>query len=302
MNDDTIELSASAGDTGAVPPPERARACPSCGAFNVTHREMCRRCGVDLETGHRLPWPEPDPDPAAAAAALIDRPHPRRWLLAVVAVLVGAGLLLLGLYLAEVGPFADGPSVPDAEFAAARYADEPSSLLLTDVATMTTRPPDGDRTFIAAHMVDDTPETAWRSDGLQDGVDPDVPLEIVDLILAEPAWVDHLLIRNGDQFDLEAYEREGRARQVRATFDGGRSYLLHLLDEGRGQQIVELPEPALTTMVRLEVLDVFPGSDSDGIGISDLELRGWPALEGDVVLARERADALPADAPRPVMP
>jgi hypothetical protein len=214
------------------------------------------------------------------------------------AIVVAGGLVLLGLVLAEVGPFAEGPSVPDARFTAAVYPDEPETLIISEVATMTTRPPEGARTFIGAHLVDDTPDTAWRSNGLQDQLFDGDPLEMLDLFLAEPAWIDHLLIRNGDQADLRAYEEEGRLRQVRLTFDGGTSYLLNLLDEGRGQQVIELPEPALTTIVRLEVLDVFPGSESDGVAISDLDLGGWRTTEVDAELAEERAEALPATAPR----
>ena len=297
MSDETTEMPAAVA-SDREPAPERARVCPSCGAFNVTEREICRLCAADLLSGDPLPWPHPDPDPEVAAEHLGERPHPRRWLFAAAAVLVATGALLLGMVIAGLGPFADGPSVPDADFSAEAYAGEPVALGLSDIATMTTRPPEGDRTFVAARMVDDTPETAWRSDELQEQLVSDDPLEIIDLFLVEPAWVEEILIRNGDQFDLQAYEEEGRPRQVRVTFDGGKSYLLNLLDEGRGQQSIDLPEPHLTTMVRFEIVDVFPGSQSDGIGISDLEIRGWRATDVDAELAGERADALPATAPR----
>lgn len=302
MSDETTELPKAGTPVGSRVelPPERARVCSSCGAFNVTEREVCRVCAVDLATGEALPWPHPDPDPEIAASYPGERPHPRRWLLAAAAVLVVAGLLLLGMVIAGIGPFADGPSVPDASFASEAYPDDPVDLGLSDIATMTTHPPEGDRTYVAARMVDDTPETAWRSDGFQDQDVSDDPLEIIDLFLAEPAWVDEILIRNGDQRDLAAYEQEGRPRHVRVTFDGGTSYLLNLLDEGRGQQSIELPEPALTTMVRFEVDEVFEGSEDDGVAISDLGLTGWEATDADAELAQERADALPATAPRHV--
>ncbi len=299
MSDDTTEMSVpTVSDHSADSLAERARVCPSCGAFNVTRREVCRRCAVDLETGATLPWPEPDPDPATVATPLIERPHPRRWLWALASVLVVSGIVLLGLVLAQVGPFADGPSVPEAAFDPQRYTDDPATVTITDIATVSTRPPDEDRSYVAVRMVDDDPATAWRSDGLQDQLSEDDPLEIIDLILEEPAWVDEVLLRNGDQIDLAAYEEEGRLRQVRAVFDGGVAYLLNLLDDGRGQQAIELPAPVLTTMVRFEVLDIFPGSERDGVSVSDLELVGWIALPGDEELARERADALPADVPR----
>lgn len=298
MSDETSELPVAVGigTSDQEPPPERARACPSCGAFNVAEREVCRRCAVDLVTGDALPWPTPDPDPMASAT-LREPPNPRRWWYALAAIVVGAAALLMAFMIAEIGPFSDGPSVPDAAFAPALYQDEPAHLTLTDIATVSTRPPEGQRTFVAAHMVDDTAETAWRSAALEEEVAGDA-LEIIDLILEEPAWIDRVLIRNGDQLDLDAYEEEGRLREVRMVLDGGTIYRLNLLDEGRGQQVIELPEPHLTTMVRFEVLDYFAGSESDGIAISDLEVAGWPAVGPDARLAAERADALPADAPR----
>jgi hypothetical protein len=298
VSDETTELPVAVGAHASTEAsaPERARVCPSCGAFNVAEREVCRRCAVDLTSGDGLPWPTPDPDPRAAAI-LRDQPHPRRWLYALAAIFVAAVALLLGFRIAEVGPFSDGPSVPDARYEPSLYSDEPSHLVLSDIATVTTLSPESQRTFVAAHMVDDTAETAWRSDPLDGAVVADA-LEIVDLILEEPAWVDRVLIRNGDQLDLEAYEQEGRLREVRMVLDGGVMYRLNLLDEGRGQQVIELPEPRLTTMVRLEVLDYFPGSESDGVAVSDLELAGWPAVGPDERLAVRRAEALPADAPR----
>lgn len=302
MSDETTELPQQTRATRPIEPeeaPERARVCPACGVFNVLARHVCRVCGVDLATGAALPWPEPDPDPETAGTALHERPHPRRWLLALAAVLAAAGLVLIGLVIAGVGPFGDPTSVPSASFDAEVYAEDPARLRVSDIATVSVRPPDGERTYVGSHVVDDTPETAWRSDGLQDQTTEDDPLEIVDLVLDEPGWVDELLIRNGDQLDLEAYEEDGRVRLLRATFDGGTRYLLNLLDEGRGQQTIELPEPELTTMVRLEVLDLFPGSESDGVAISDLEVRGWVAEGEDLELASERAEAWPATAPRP---
>jgi hypothetical protein len=297
VSDETTELPAAVGtDTSELQPSERARVCPSCGAFNAVEREVCRRCAVDLATGGSLPWPSPEPDPRASAT-LREGPHPRRWFFALAAIVGAAAALLLAFMIAEIGPFSDGPSVPDASYEPALYQDEPAHLALTDIATVTTRPPEGERTFVAAHMVDDTAETAWRSATLEGEVAGDA-LEIIDLILEEPAWIDRVLIRNGDQLDLEAYEREGRLREVRMVLDGGTIYRLNLLDEGRGQQVIELPEPHLTTMVRFEVLDYFPGSESDGIAISDLDVAGWPAAGPDARLAARRADALPADAPR----
>lgn len=302
MSDETTDLtrSAPAAPSAGPEPPDRARVCPNCGVFNVLSRHVCRACGSDLMTGEALPWPDPNPRPSPASPVFEDRPHPRRWWFAIAAVLAAIAILVLGLIRAELGPFSDPETAPAIEFPADVYTAEPDELLLSDIATISVHPAEDSRDFVASNLVDGASDTAWLSDGLQDPLLDDDPLEIIDLVLSEPAWIDHLTIRNGDQFDLDSYERTGRAKLLRATFDGGSRYLLALLDEGRGLQSVELPQPQLTTMVRLEVLELFPGTDSDGVAITNLDLYGWIAEGDDPTLARERAAAFPADAPRMV--
>jgi hypothetical protein len=248
-------------------------------------------------TGEPLPWP--DPDPEVQVSQLITAPNPRRWWLPVAAILAATGLLLLGLVIAEVGPFASTAAVPEAPFTPDRYDGDPQDLLLSDIATVSTLPPRDGRSFEAARMVDDDPTTAWRSDGLLEPDEANGPREIVDLFLTEPGWITAIVLRNGDQVDLRAYEEVARLRRVRAIADGGEVVMLNLLDDGRGQQILELPEPLLSTMLRLEVEEVFPGAEGTGVAVSDLELRGWTATGDDLQLASERADVQPATAPLP---
>jgi hypothetical protein len=57
---------------------------------------------------------------------------------------------------------------------------------------------------------------------------------------------------------------------------------------------VELPEPALTTSVRIEVVDTVGGRGGAAAAISRIDLRGWPADEADGQLAEQRADVRPA--------
>lgn len=301
MNDDTQTQDTVVGDDGPERPSARrtARACPACGIFNPSTREVCRDCGADVVTGASLPWPEPDPDPAVQVSQVVVAPSPRRWWLPVAAILAAAGLLLLGLVIAEVGPFAPTAAVPPAPFIPDRYAGETQDLLLSDIATVSTLPPRDGRSFEAARMVDDDPETAWRSDGLMEPEEVNGAREIIDLFLTEPGWISAVVLRNGDQRDLRAYEEVARLRQVRAVADGGEVIVLNLLDDGRGRQIVELPEPVLSTVLRLEVIEVFPGADGNGVAVSDLELRGWTATGDDVSLAAERAEAQPATDPLP---
>jgi hypothetical protein len=209
--------------------------------------------------------------------------------IAPIAIVCVAAMILAGLWVAEVGPFVSEPELPSAQFAADRYAmeDDPEHLVLSDIATVTTRPPVGERTFPVEQMVDTDPNTAWHSDpsALPGGVD-----EKVDLFLEEPAWISQLVINNGDHVDATAYEATGRIQRAALVMDGDVRVEIALLDLGRETQAVTLPEPVLTTTVRLEVIDVLPGSDFDGLAISDLELRGWVADPTDADIAVRRAD------------
>ncbi len=302
MNDETRTQDTDVGGDGGAdqerPSPARtARGCPACGSFNPSEREVCRACGADVVTGDPLPWPDPDPD--VQVSQVVTEPNPHRWWLPVAAILAAAGLLLLGLVVAGLGPFASTPTVPDAAFDADRYEGDTQDLLLSDIATVSTVPPRDGRSFEAAQMVDDDPETAWRSDGFLEPGEANGPLEIVDLFLAEPGWISEIVLRNGDQSDLGTYAEVARLRQVRAIADGGEVVLLNLLDDGRGRQIVELPDPVLSTMLRLEVMEVFPGTDGNGVAVSDVEVRGWTAIGDDPALAAERAEIQPATAPLP---
>lgn len=263
--------------------------CPACALLNPPARELCLRCGVDLETGERLPVPKPSygdgpSDPVGLAPAA-----KRAWWIAPLAIVVVAGGLLAGLWVAEIGPFASEPELPSASFAAERYpVDEtPQHLDLSDVATVTTRPPDGARTFPVEHIVDADPDTAWYSapEELPQGVD-----EKIDLFLEEPAWVTQLVINNGDHADADTYEQAGRLQRALLVMDGDVHVELALLDLGREPQAISLPEPVLTTTVRLELREVLPGSGVDGVAVSDLELRGWPADATDSDIAVRRAD------------
>jgi hypothetical protein len=262
------------------------RSCPSCGAPNSPRRELCGRCGADLETGGTLPRssgrsPERAPDEPLGEYA------GRRWLPTVFGLVLVAGLIVLGLGLAGLGPFAQQVGMPSAEFDPTAYPDDAEGLLLSDIAARTTLESRGDEDFSAAQMVDDDPDTAWNSDGsqLEHGVG-----EVVDLFLAEPAWVERVVVTNGFQRDSDTYAANARLKRAAITFDGGERIVTNLLDLGLERQAVELPEPLLTTTIRIEVLETFPGDTHPDLAVSDLELQGWTALGDDAEVAGERAE------------
>jgi ribosomal protein L32 len=296
----TVLPKASTGDratTTARPggPAATATRCPNCGTDNATERELCSRCGVDLATGEQLPTiASVDAGELESASGGISRRIVLLWAVAVLAVLAVVGAVVLGLYLAQVGPFAD-PDAPldPVDFSAGAYPGDPELLPLESIASVTARSPEGGRSFTPEHLVDGDPDTAWHGDpaALPAGV-----TEKIDLMLDGPAWVTTVVVGNGDQLDPDAYQDTARLSRAVLHLDGGLAYELVLLDLGLELQAVELPEPVLTTAVRLELLESV-GDDAVGPALSRIDLRGFVADVEDAALAEERADQRPAAGP-----
>lgn len=277
-------------------PPTRIRAgshgrvCTSCGTINDQRRELCGRCGADLDTGRELPHLAP------RDAGMVPPPTPvvrrrRRWVWPILAILLAAGLAFAGLVLAEVGPFSPQIDLPEAEFDPQIYASEPAGITLSDVAAATILT-DESGSFDPRLLVDDDPDTAWRSDPSQL---PDEVAETLELTPERPIWLAAIELRNGDHASVAAYDRSSRVREALIRVDGGAAVRVELLDAGLEAQRFDLERPLLTTSIRFEVLDAFQG-EQDSLAVSDLEVVGWVATGDDVALAERRAELLPAGA------
>lgn len=298
--DVTGELARVRDDTAAVAvlpaTPEGSTLCRACSAENASDRLICGACGVDLDTGETGLAVEPVPVEMTIPASSGRRStrHRSRWgmlVLVIVAALAVVGGVVGALAVLGVGPFASGEQVPDVEFVPGRYTDEPQTLVLTDVATLTMRPPEGELTFTPERMVDGDPFTSWHQDA---SALPENTTEKVDLFLEEPAWVTAIVLANGDHLEPEAYAAAARIQQVELIFDGNERVAATLLDQGLEPQIVELSEPALTTTLRIEIISSIPGQDSDDVALSRVELFGHVADGTDVDLAARRAEIRPA--------
>lgn len=289
---DTTTLPTPTGDgTSSV-------ACRACGAPNTARRELCGRCGADLETGVVPPaaedGPAPTPSRRPASAGRGGQPAGglSLWLMAA-GLLALVGAIVLGLSLAGLGPLAEDPSLPEAEFSSEAYGGGAAPLLLSEVAASTTLQEDGGESVDATRMVDGDATTAWVSDGsrFEDGVG-----ETIDLFLAEPSWVERLVIDNGVQRDAESYADHGRIRRAELVVDGGERLSVRLEDLALQRQAIELPEPRLTTTVRLEITETFPGDSSPHLAVSHVGIEGWRARGEDIEVARERAERARASA------
>lgn len=280
-----------ATDPAQRPGEAGGRSCPGCGAINDRRRELCRRCGADLDSGDELPHLAPRDAGFVPPPQPVVRPR-RRWWLPALIIVLAALVALAALVLAGVGPFAASPDVdvPPADFDLARYPDQPQAVTLSDIATATTRPPEDGEAFDALNMVDDTAASTWVSD---DAALPEGVPETIEVVPETAIWLAGIVLRNGDQRDTAAYEATSRLREVVVTVDGGVVLRLRLLDEGLGRQRVDLEEPVLTTAVRIEVADRYRGDVSD-LAMSDLDLLGWTADAEDTEVAARRAQRLPA--------
>lgn len=267
--------------------------------MNLATRELCGRCGADLDTGGQPPRPLPltsAPRAVEDTGTDVGRRPLRTLATVLVAVVVVAALLVGALTLVGLGPFAPGPDVPPVVFEAGQYPGDARQLGLSDIATRTVANDDG---HPPTAMVDGDAATAWRSDGSTTYATNGDPNETIDLILAEPAWISRFVLRTGDQADAESFASAARPRRIRLTFDGGEVALVGLLDVRLQAQEVVLPEPVLTTVVRIDVIEVFDGM-TDEIAIAEVEVQGWSAVGGDVVRAQARAEAEPATGPSSV--
>jgi hypothetical protein len=293
-NETTGELPRVSRDTALVSgqPDMPMRTCQNCGAPNSSRRELCGRCGADLDTGELAARPEPRPyTPPAPDEPEVDRV--RRWLAPILAVLGVIALVLIGLAVAGLGPFDRGPVVADVAFDEQRYTADPERLTLENIATTSALPDQGGESFSPTQMVDDDPSTAWNSDGGGTGPEHGIG-ERIDLLLAEPAWITRVIFANGDQRDPDTYAANARVMRAQLTLDGGITFVINLLDDGIGEQAVEFRQPVLTTSLRIEVLEVFRGDTHPDVAISDLAFEGWPTDDEDATLAEDRASARPA--------
>jgi len=277
---------------GAVAPPAPeprvsgtgVRRCDGCGRDNDARRELCAVCGADLDTGLQL-VPVGGEDVQGRDGKRSAGPAPRTRAVVILASVAAIGAaVLLPLLLLGLGPFVQEERLEPALLLRAGYRGEPGVLVVDTVATTSTASA-SDRDLSALNLIDGDGLTAWV--GLPgDGQDAG---EVIEIVLERPAWVTRIQFRNGDQLSSAAYERSGRLQRGSIVFDGRREHRIDLLDIGRQAQVVELPAPELTTRVTIRVDQVFPGSGSRGVALSEVSLIGWTADSADASLARQRS-------------
>jgi hypothetical protein len=229
--------------------------CPACESANAATRDRCGRCGADLGSTESPARTQP----AARAPEPVDGSDTS----AVVTIaIVLAGLALLGvlatiLSAQGVGIFG-GRGAPPPESPAL----EPVGI--TAVRASSNLPPSGDVTFGPENLVDGDAATAWIHGASGDGAG-----EWIELGLAEAVPVTRILLLNGYQ-QGERFAEYGRVTQLRLVV-GETSLTADVLDVD-GPQAIDLPEPVVTDLVRLEIVGSEAGARYPDAALSGVEV------------------------------
>lgn len=118
----------------------------------------------------------------------------------------------------------------------------------------------------ATNVIDGTMEHAWS-----EGVDGDGIGESITLQMNGACRVSGFDIYAGYQKSSNAYYKNNRPAKIRIMFDQGGSIEVDLADQ-MGKQTVTFASPVETTLIGIEILDVYPGTDYHDTCISEISL------------------------------
>jgi hypothetical protein len=287
--------------------------CAACGIANPVGRTFCQTCGATLATAVVAGaigrgWtglPPPAPTGSATGGQLTTSPVPaaspraRRgipgWVVvvAVLGIVVGAAVVGGSVFLKQATePSAAAVTAPPGSRGSPGVT--PSASSSGPAASISPRPPVkavtltptgatassvvGDRPkFDAAKAIDGDRKTAW-----QEGT-TDEAGQWIEVTFPKLARIDAVLINNGYQVNVAAYQGNRRLRDVRVSVNGGRSITVRLKDDAK-QQRINLGGIADATSVRIEIVSTYPpkktsyaGSPFDDAAVSEIAIVGVPA-------------------------
>lgn len=263
---------------------EQPRRCDACATPVFTARVLCPQCGHDLdEPDAPLVWPLAHPQFVPQQPPVTKR----------IVRLVSVVLLLIALIAVAVVTTRLLKSSEEDLLVMPMAQRELAADTPRDIRAIGTLGASDDAAALsnAQSMVDGDSSTAWFGEAPTLGF---VSREQIMLRLNEPAWVSRLVIANGVHASLGEYDAHGRMRTVELTFDGGITHTATLLDIGRISQQIVLPEPTLTTSLKLTVVGVYPGQELRDVAVSALDVRGYNPTPAQQLLAEQRANDMPA--------
>ncbi|CAN5648707.1 hypothetical protein BH24ACT15_BH24ACT15_07090 [soil metagenome] len=230
--------------------------CDDCGAGNAASRPLCARCGAPLRD--EIPGGDALPDSAhdhgglqaATSGSSAARDVPTVLLsLVILAGLVTAGVLL-SLLSSRVGA-SESPTVPTGV-----------SLQAASASTALDGHP-------ASHAIDGDPATSWTEAAQGPGQE-----EWLEVTMAADVSVQRVLIWDGDQRSDRQFRENGRAKAVRIEV-ADRQFRVRLQDL-KGPQAIDLPEPVVADRVRVVVEDAIAGSRYTDLAISEIVVEASP--------------------------
>lgn len=229
----------------------RLLACPKCGAPNSAARWHCARCGTEFDEQTPAEPAAVEPVAPAADEATAVQPEAAPWLTLVTVVAGVAVVAVAAVMLVSrgVGPFG-GRSEPTAVARATpvAIADARASSSVDAAAN-------------ARNLIDGDTGSAWRADAA--GAD------WVELELAEPARVDHLLVWNGDQASGASFAAANRVTEALIYFpDLDKAYRAPFEDIDDNFRI-DIPQAPTADRIRIKITKT--EGDHDVTALSEIE-------------------------------
>lgn len=258
-----VNCGTSVGQSPATTPeePRSTRAprlveCDECGAGNAASRPLCARCGAPLRD--EIPGGDALPDTAhgdlATPPGAGDTPATRDVPTVLLTLVILAGLVTAGVLLSLVSFRVNAPEAPAVPTGVNLQAASASTAL------------DGHPASLA---IDGDPATAWTEAAQGPGEG-----EWLEVTMATDVSVQRVLIWDGDQRGDVQFEENGRAAAVRIEV-ADRQFRVRLQDL-KGPQAIDLPEPVTADRVRVVVEEATAGSRYTDLAISEIVVEAAP--------------------------
>lgn len=243
QDDDTDELPVVEAPPLARPPdpaplllePELdGLVCASCDEVNPVTRTWCAQCGAALRVRSA---------PAELAPAPVPRPRRRVLLVGTATAIVLVAAAGVGAWVLGREDAADAAPLPIGPVSASATADPAPDNAGNQV------------TYVADHVRDGNPATAWRVVGAGVGAALELPLDgerTVTEVALIPGYAKTDPVRRQGQTS-DRFTENGRVTRVRWEFDGGRAHVQDIPSPTRDWARSTLEEPVRTASVRLVV-------------------------------------------------
>lgn len=269
--------------------------CSKCGTANPPGRTFCQKCGSKLGPSAASPIVAAASAGAAGAAPARSAPQPASsgglpgWLpiVAVVGLLVGAGVVVYTLLLRPTPSSSLASAAPSATFTptlppsagpassggSGGSSGAPESVQLTTTGATASSVAGDKKEFSADKAIDGRLDTCWQ-EGAADELG-----QWIEVTLAA-SRLDYVVIYSGYQLSHDAYLAFRRPKDVIVSVNGGPKVAFTLADSEQPQRL-DIDDVAGATTVRLEIITsydpqktAYAGSPFDDLAISEIRVFG----------------------------